>query len=215
MKNLITLRIVVSMLCLSGCSLFGSTVGSSLVYDIVANSQPTKVTTEVSYVTIDGDTLNGFYTTTVSGSDTIFEYEYQRLATPEESIKDGNTDRVKTINGVIYYHDGVYSYGDNTEWKPGSGSAIDIKLNIKEEYLKNIQFNEDGTVLTANVTPENAVEVLGTDIRAVDDLTLVVETNGVNLTLVTISCTTSIGDLAIRTSYTYNAQDLFPESDAQ
>ena len=92
---------------------------------------------------------------------------------------------------------------------------IDIKLNIKEEYLKNIQFNEDGTVLTANVTPENAVEVLGTDIRAVDDITLVVETNGVNLTLVTISCTTSIGDLAIRTSYTYNAQDLFPESDAQ
>lgn len=215
MKNLIALLIVVSLLCLSGCGLFGSTVGPSLVYDIVANSQPTKVTTEVSYATINGDTLTGFYTTTVSGSDTIFEYEYQRLATPEESIKDGNVNRIKTVSGVIYYHDGVYSYGDSTEWKPGTGSAIDIKLNVKEEYLKNVQFNDDYTVLTADITPENAVKVLGTDIGAIDDITIVVETNGVNLTLVTISCSTQIGDLAIRSSYTYNAQNLFPESDAQ
>ena len=214
MKNLITLLLVVSMLCLSGCGLFGKG-GSNTVYDIVAASQPTKVTTEVSYATIDGDTLTGFYTTSVSGSDTVFEYEYQRLATPEESVKDGNVNRVKTINGVIYYHDGVYSNGDNTEWKPGTGSAIDLKFNIKEEYLKDIQFNEDGTVLTANITPENAKNVLGSDIGAVDDINIVVETNGVNLTLVTISCITQIGELAIRTSYTYNAQNLFPESDAQ
>lgn len=214
MKNLITLLIVVSLLCLSGCSLFG---GSDVeaICDIVANSQPTKVTTEVSYATFDGDALNGFYTTTVSGNDAIFEYEYQRLATPEESLEEGNFNRVKTINGVIYYHDGEYSYGDNTEWKPGTGSAIDLKFDIKEEYLNNAQLNEDGTVLTASITPENAKKVLGSDIGAVDDITIVVETNGVNLTLVTISCATQIGELAIRTSYTYNAQDLFPEADAQ
>ena len=215
MKNLIALLIVVSLLCFSGCSLIESFTGSVTVYDIVAESQPTKVTTEVSYTTIDGDALTGFYITSVNGSDTVFEYEYQRLATPEESLKDGDLNRVKTISGVIYYHDGVYSYGDNAEWKPGTGSAIDLKFNIKEEYLKNVQFNEDGTVLTADITPENAIHVLGSDIRAVDDITIVVETNGVNLTLVTISCPTQIGDLAIRTSYTYNTQDLFPEADAQ
>ena len=47
----------------------------------------------------------------------------------------------------------------------------------------------------------------------IEDIDIVVETNGVNLTLVTISCPTQLGSVTIRTSYTYNAQELFPESD--
>ena len=189
--------------------------GAKSVYEIADSSKPTKVTTEVSYSTMEGDILTGFYTTTVNGNDTVFEYEYQRLATPEDSIKDGSVDRIKTISGVIYYNDGVYTSGDNEEWKPGSGTAFDLKLEIKKRFLDDVQFNEDETILTATVSPENAEKVLGTDLNAIDDILLVVETNGINLTMVTISCMTQLGEMTIRTSYTYNTQELFPESDAK
>ena len=64
------------------------------------------------------------------------------------------------------------------------------------------------------VTPENAPSVIGTDLKAIDDIELTVETNGVNLTMVTIYCLTQYGEMTIRTSYTYNEQNLFPETDS-
>ena len=183
------------------------------IYEISNKSKPTKVTTEVSYVTTAGDTLSGYYVTTIDGNDTIFEYTYDRLYTPAESIEEGTADRVKTLSGVIYYHDGVYS-GDQEDWKPGSGTAMELKFHLSSGDLKNPTISEDGTILTAKVSPENAAKIIGTDIRAVEDIDLVVETNGVNLTMITISCRTATGSMTIRTSYTYNVQDLFPEADA-
>lgn len=187
---------------------------TAAIYEIANNSKPTKVTTEVSYVTTAGDALSGYYVTTVEGNDTIFEYTYDRLYTPAESIEEGTDERIKTLSGVIYYHDGVYS-GDQEDWQPGSGTAMEIKFNLNKDDLKNPVLNSDGTVLTAKVSPENAKKIIGTDIKAVGDIDLVVETNGVNLTMITISCNTANGAMTIRTSYTYNIQDLFPEADAE
>lgn len=215
MKAFIILLLVFSILGGIGFGLLYDSYGPKSVYEIAETSQPTKVTTEVSYSTVEGDVLTGFYVTSVNGSDTVFEYEYQRLATPADSIEDGNVDRIKTVQGVIYYHDGVYTSGDNEEWKPGVGTAVDLDFNLNKRYLSDIEFNEDETVLTAKIAPENAATVLGTDLRAIDDILITVETNGVNLTMVTISCMTQLGEMTIRTSYTYSAQQLFPESDAE
>ncbi len=212
MKKLLAVLLLLTVLvCGSSCKRISSVpVGKPNVYEIAESSKPTKVTTEVNYVTNAGDKLNGYYVTTIDGNDTVFEYTYDRLATPAESIEDGSNSRIKTVEGVIYYHDGVYS-GDQEEWKPGTGTAFDLKLNIKKSNLKDISFNDDKTILTAKVSPDKAPEVLGTNLNATGDISLVVETNGVNLTMVTISCTTANGTMTIRTSYTYNVQDLFPE----
>lgn len=180
------------------------------LYEIANNSKPTKVTTEVSYVTTAGDALSGYYVTTIDGNDTIFEYSYDRLYTPAESIEEGTSERIKTVEGVIYYHDGVYS-GDQEDWKPGAGTAMELKFNLNASDLKDAVLNSDGTILTAKISPENAFKVIGTDISATGDINITVETNGVNLTMITISCNTAAGSMTIRTSYTYNVQDLFPE----
>lgn len=213
MKAFIILLLVFSILGGVGFGMFYDSHGPKSVYEIAETSKPTKVTTEVSYSTMEGDVLTGFYTTSVNGSDTVFEYEYQRLATPEESLADGNVNRIKTVNGVIYYHDGVYYSGDNTEWKPGTGTAVELKFDLSKKYIKDAEFNEDETVLTGKIAPEDAAKVLGTDLRAVDDILITVETNGINLTLITVSCLTQRGEMTIRTSYTYNTQDLFPEAE--
>lgn len=180
------------------------------VYEIANSSKPTKVTTEVSYVTKSGDNLSGYYVTTVDGNNTVFEYSYDRLYTPAESVAEGTNARIKTVEGVINYIDGVYS-GDQEEWKPGTGTALDLKFNLDKSKLKEATLNEDGTVLTAKIAPENAAAIIGTNLSATEDIEITVQTNGVNLTMILVSCNTANGAMTIRTSYTYNAQDLTPE----
>jgi hypothetical protein len=164
----------------------------------------------VNYVTNSGDPLKGYYVTTTDGSDAIFEYFYQRLATPAESVESGNSDRIVSFEGVINFKDGVY-FGDEEEWKPGSGTAFNLKFNIDPSLLKDIEINEDGNELTAKVSAEDLASVIGTGINAVGDAQLLIATNGVNLTSITVTCTTANGSMTIRTSYTYNPQELFPE----
>ena len=215
MKAFIILLLVFSILSGLGFGALHETYAPDTVYDIAANSKPTKVTTEVTYNTMEGDRLTGFYVTKVNGNDTVFEYEYQKLATPADSLASGENKRIVDYKGVITYHDGVYTTGNQEDWKPGVGTAFDLTFNVKAKFLTDVEFNEDETILTAKVTPENSVNVFGMDLNAVDDIGLIVETNGVNLTMVTVTYMTQYGEIAIRTSYTYNVQNLFPEADAE
>ncbi len=215
MKKFVILLLVFSLLGLTSCALLekvglGNPDGTTEICEIANNSKPTKVTTEVNYVTNSGDPLKGYYVTTTDGSDAIFEYFYQRLATPAESVESGNSDRIVSFEGVINFKDGVY-FGDEEEWKPGSGTAFDLKFNIDPSLLKDIEINEDGNELTAKVSAEDLASVIGTGINAVGDAQLLITTNGVNLTSITVTCTTANGSMTIRTSYTYNPQELFPE----
>ena len=134
---------------------------------------------------------------------------YEKLATPEESLASGSSDRIMSYEGVISYRDGVY-YGDEEQWKPGTGTAFDLEFHLDKKLLKDAEVDEDGIVLTAKVTPENLKSVLGTNLNATGDAEITVTTNGVNLTMVEIKCATANGNITIRTSYTYNPQDLFP-----
>lgn len=213
MKKLITMLLVFSlMLCLPGCKLFkgkGSGVGD--ICEIARNAAPTKIITEVNMVTKAGHSLAGYYVTSTDGTNAIFEYEYQRLATPEESVALGDSSLIITEKGVINYKDGVFVSGDGETWRPGTGTALELRLNFEKSLFKGATVSEDGNELTATLSADELAEFIGTDLNTVGDATVTVSTNGRNLTLVTISCSTANGDLIIRTSYTYNRQNLFPE----
>ena len=215
MKKLVIMLLVFSLLCLNSCGLLqkfgiGGPDGATEICEIANNSKPTKVTTEVNYITNNNESLQGYYVTTTDGSNAIFEYSYDRFATPAESIELGNSDRIITSEGVINFKDGVY-FGDEEDWKPGSGTAFDLKLKFDTSFFKDIVVSEDMCTLEAKISAEKLVAFIGTDLNASGDATVTITTNGVNLTGVTISCTTANGSITIRNSYTYNPQVLFPE----
>ena len=215
MKKFVIMLLVISILGLTSCGLLekvgiGNPEGTTAICDMVKQSKPTQVNTEVSYLTNSGDTLKGFYETVTDGTNVIFKYDYQRFATPAESVESGNSDRILSFSGVINFKDGVY-FGDEEAWNPGTGTAFDLKFNIDPSLLSEIEVNEDGNELTAKVSAENLAAVIGTDLNAVGDASIVVTTDGVHLKAITVTCTTENGTMSIRSSYTYNQHVLFPE----
>ena len=213
MKKFVILLLVIALLSITGCDMLlqRSPDGAEVICEIANKSKPTKITTDVNYATSKGDILTGYYVTTTDGVDTIFEYYYEKLATPEESIASGSSDRIVASEGVIYYKDGAYYYGDEQAWKPGTGTAFELKFNVNSDLIKDAVINGDFTTLEGKVSKENLKSLIGTDLGAVGDATVIIETNGVNLTMLTVSCTTANGTITVRTSYTYNPQNLFPE----
>ena len=210
MKKLVILLLVFSLLTLTSCGLFQKAPEDvTLIWETANKSKPTKVTTEVNYVTNEGDSLKGYYVTTTDGTDAIFEYYYEKLATPADSVATGNSDRIVSYEGTINYNNGVYS-GNETEWRPGTGTAFDLKFDIQPAYLQDAVVNEDGNILEAKASAENLKSLIGTDLNCVGDATVTLSTNGVNLTALTVSCATENGTVTVRTSFTYNSQDLFP-----
>ena len=229
MKKVILMLLALSLLCLAGCKekkpsknedpqpTPAPVVESAVekMCTIANGSKPTKTITLVTLVTNaeEPDTLTGSYSTVTDGTDVIFEYRYQRFNTPAESLETGNYDRILTFSGVVNYHDGVYSSGEGDEWRPGTGTALDLKLNFDVDLFKNAVANEEGNVLEVKFTAEELKSFIGTNLNAVGEATVVIAHNDVNLSAVTVTCSTENGSLMIRTSYTYNVQDLFPEVD--
>lgn len=214
MKKFVILLLVFSILGLTSCGLLqkvgiGAPSEVELICDIAAQSKPTQVNTVVNYLTNSGDKLTGYYETSTDGTNAIFKYYYERLATPAESVESGDSSRIVSFEGVINFKDGVY-FGDEEDWKPGTGTALDLKFNLDPDLLKDATVDEDG-VLTATLSAEDLAAFIGTDLNVVGDATVTVKTNNVNLTEITVSCTTASGTVTIRTSYTYNVKDLFPE----
>ena len=215
MKKFVIMLLVISILGLTSCGLLekvgiGNPDGTTEICEMVKQSKPTQVNTEVNYLTNSGDKLKGFYETVTDGTNVIFKYDYQRFATPAESVESGNSDRILSFSGVINFKDGVY-FGDEEDWNPGTGTAFDLKFNIDPSLLSEIVVNEDGNELTAKVSAENLAAVIGTDLNAVGDASIIVTTDGVHLKAITVTCTTANGTMSIRSSYTYNQQVLFPE----
>ena len=151
MKKFVILLLVFSLLGLTSCGLLqkvgiGAPSAADLICEIANQSNPTKVATEVNYLTSANDKLIGYYETTTDGTNAIFHYYYERLATPAESIESGNSDRILSFEGTINYKDGAY-FGDEEAWKPGAGTAFDLKFNVDVDLLQDVVVNEDGNIL--------------------------------------------------------------------
>ena len=213
MKKFLLLLLALSILCLPGCKLLkkSSRAGVKEICEIANSAAPTKVITQVTLTTNAGDKLSGHYETVTDGTNAIFKYSYDRVATPADSLESGNFDRIVKEEGTINYKDGAYFSGDQESWRLGTGTAFDLKLNFDEKLFKKATVSEDGQQLEIKMSAEDLKAFIGTDLNAVGEATVTVTTNGHNLTLVTISCSTANGQLTVRTSYTYNRQDLFPE----
>lgn len=218
MKKLILMLLVFSLvLCLPGCIGKGATIKN--VCEIASNAAPTKIVTTVTLITNSGDKLSGFYETVTDGTNMIFTYSYQRLNTPAESVESGNYDRVLTETGVINYKDGVYFSGDLETWRPGTGTAFDLKLNFDRKLFKkaDVLVDENGNKygIEKQMSAEELTEFVGTDLNTTGAATVTVVTSGTNLYSVTIVCTTATGTLTVTTSYTQNPQNLFPEAEPE
>ena len=208
MKKFIILLLVVSLLGLTGCGLFGPDEVTEIC-EIANNSHPTKITTEVSVTTKLGESLSGYYVTTTDGINTKFEYEYETLATLEESAALDGYDSVIPHKGSVLYQDGKFMDGEGDEWRAGTETSFELKFFIDESLLKDVTLAEDGYSFEAKVDAKDLAALIGTDLNAVGTATITVETNGANLTKVSVSCTTKAGNsITVRTSYTYNKQDL-------
>ena len=187
-----------------------------LIYDIIKNSDPTKIVTDVTYTDSLGEDLGGFYEMEIDGEDSIFTFTYRRYRTPEEGAAEGNTDPVKELSGKVYYKDHLYYASEGSSWNSSAATGSDLKLDIQESYLTDATVSEDGTTLTATLTSANAISALGTDLSVAEGgvINITVTTNGTNLTGILLTCTTGSGaEVVIRTSYSYNPITLvFPEA---
>ena len=222
MKKIILMLLVLSLLCLASCNSSNKGDGSNAsgnsgsgnveltgvekICETAKKSNPTRVVTDVAYLTNAGDTLSGYYRTTTDGTNVIFEYYYEKIATPAESLATGNYDRIVPVEGVIHYKDGSYSSGDGENWRPGTGTAFDLKLNFDKDLFKKATVK--GDVLTVKLSATELAAFIGTDLNAVGEAEVEIAVIGENLTNVKVVCTTDNGKLTINNSYTYVKQDL-------
>ena len=222
MKKIVLMLLVLSLLCLVGCKSSNDGDGSNAsggsgntnveqtdvarICETAKKSNPTRVVTDVTYLTNAGDSLTGYYRTTTDGTNVVFEYYYEKIATLEESLATGNNERIVPVEGVIYYKDGSYSTGDGENWRPGTGTAFDLKLNFDQNLFKNAKVS--GDVLTVKLSAAELAAFIGTDLNAVGEAAAEITIIGENLTYVQVTCTTDNGKLTIKNSYTYTKQDL-------
>ncbi|MBQ8372334.1 MAG: hypothetical protein IJX38_05320 [Clostridia bacterium] len=185
------------------------------VCGLVASAAPTKVVTKATIVAANGDDLSSSLITEIEGSNSISTYTYKYYPTPAESLENGSFDRIATKTDVIYYKNGLYSVDGGASWEAAAPSALSVKFDLDEAYLTGAQLDDDGTVLTATVNSENAVNIFGTDMEAESDIAITVTTNGVNLYMVELSYTTASGaTVEIQTTYTYQPISLeFPSAE--
>ena len=201
------------------CDLSGGTNGDEIgnpLEQVVAASNPTEVVTQVIYsfpssnpLSEYNGKLNGYYKLEIDGSDSIFEYNFGTLATPEDMEPDG----IVEYNGVFYCKDGKSSFNGD-EWEVISADKVDAKLNLVKSRFKTYEKSADEKKLTATITGANIESIIGHTISADGDISFVLKTNGIYLTGITISYKSTTGaDVTIDTSYTYNEinlDDKFP-----
>lgn len=217
MKKILCLMLVLSFaFALVSCNGGGDDTPNSdsaekTLEEIVADSTPTKVKTYVDFVYPEKNSLSeyalgGEYVLEVEGSDSIFTYSYTRLAALGES-----DDMIVSENGKVYYKDGKFS-ADGETFGAGVATPTDGKFNLVRSAFKSYTKSEDGKTLSAIAEAANMSSVLGVDIEATGDVIVIVTTNGVYLTSVTITYQKADGaKVVVETSYTYNPLDLtFP-----
>ena len=156
-------------------------------------------------------TLSGAFTQVIDGNNSILDFKYDRFATIDEAadsyivnvegaiaVKDGKT---KTIGASV-------SDKDWTAVIPSLQHLGAFKLD-KEILPDDYQLSEDGQKLTVSLSKEEALQVIGEVIPANGEITLEVEGNGKNLSMIVISYTALSGaSVRIASSFTYGVQTL-------
>ena len=213
-----TLGLILVLVLALGCVFsFASCKKESAIYGLVASASPTKTVTLTDYTAADGTIYEGEFIMSVEGNNSIFYFHYQRPSTVEEGMADVEAGKKpasrRELEGNIYFKDGKFSE-DGDQWTAEAPSTTIFSFDLKAEYLTGATTSDDGNTLTAEMTPEKAVKVLGTDLQPQGNVKITVKTNGVSLSKVVLQYVTADGaSVTIDTSYTYNNVVLvFPEA---
>ena len=184
------------------------------LFDIIDQGRvPATITTTVSYSLTDADneddsiSLSGYYKTVTRYNRSIFTFEYERIALPEEANENGI---IREISGTIYRDgDKVSVDGDNFE-DVGALPGYGISVNLNKENFGSYTVSEDGKSFTTTLTGADIKKALGVELDTnADGATIHVASNGIVITGLTVSYKTSGGaDIFIATSYTYNPATL-------
>ena len=202
MKKIIALMLVIGcMLAFASCGWFGDDEEEDTTPDYTEDiakfqasidaSCPDVAEIDVVLASILGD-LNGSYTVTYNedGTATV-DYSYEKF----NSFEAGAVfDEAKsTYTGTVTVDaDGAISGGEFVE-------AVAFDINLDASKLSSISI-VSGT-LRATVKAADTAAVLGVAIGA--DVDLIISTGADGITSITISYTTSAGDVEISTGYTY------------
>ena len=143
---------------------------------IVNESTPTKVVTNVTYKYPEGHalaayTLGGLYSLEMDDGNAILTYDYTRFAT----VEDMANSMVVNVNGAIYSKDGKFST-DGVNWQNGTAEGLTLKFDIKSENFTTYTKSADGRTLTATVSGDGLENVLGFKVSATGDVTVTVKT---------------------------------------
>lgn len=187
--------------------------------DVFAASQSTAVPTKiVSLTTYAGKdlygkniTFSGSFTQVTNGNNSILDYKYDRFATIDEAADD----YIVTVEGAIAVKDGLTkTIGDgvgNNDWVvliPSAQQMGAFKLD-KTKLPSDYKLSTDSMKLTVSLSKAEALAVIGVVIDATGDISLTVESNGKNISAISIAYTAASGaSVKISTSYTYGAQTL-------
>ena len=176
---------------------------------------PTKIVSLTTYTGKDfadkSFTFSGAFTQVASGNNSIFDFKYQRFATIDEAADD----YIVTVEGAIAIQNGrtktigdSYGGGDWEAVIPAAGQMSAFKLD-QSKLPAGYKLSTDGMKLTVSLTKEQAFSVIGAVIDAAGDIELTVESNGKNLSGITVEYTATSGaSVRVATSYTYGVQTL-------
>ena len=186
------------------------------IFDLAAKGLvPTKIVSLSSFNCKDlkgeDTSLAGTFTQVVNGNNSILDFKYARFATIEEAADS----YIVNVEGAIAIKDGktktIGADSADKDWAaviPSIQHLGAFKLD-KEILPDDYQLSEDGQKLTVSLSGEEALQVIGEVILASGDITLEVEGNGKNISMVVISYTAPSGaSVRIASSYTYGAQTL-------
>ncbi len=198
----LALVLVLSVMLMSACGLKKGSVSN-----IAKDSNPTKINTLVEYVINGGeDTLRQVYTTDIDTENqrTLFTYARDRFALPEELSET----RIIRDSGVVLYDMKNKSTSDDNgkTWNADGSEVVGFSLNVESSKFKEYTLSSDGNNATGILTVEMAKEVLGSEIKTLDnsDITVVISTDGKYLQSLDISYVAQSGAIvAVSTSYSY------------
>ncbi len=205
MKKIIALLLALtSVFALFSCG--GDLTGVDLFASIADGSAPTKIITQTVYNdSVNDNTLNGSFVTTVYGDDFEMECNYDYYPTVAPGIDPDKYIDTKSV--AVLYHDGQYST-DGETWgtKVPSEVTKQVKFELSVDNLGEYEISADGKTLTATVTAEQAAAILGIAVSANEDgVSITVTTDGKNLREISVSYATENASLvSIVTSYSYN-----------
>ena len=183
------------------------------IANVINSSAPTTIVTVTEYA-YGEDTYKGRFETEIDKDLTksIFTYSYARPA----RVEDAAASSIVNVAGKVYYRDGQVSVNEGDAWNAAGSAYMELNLNLEASMLKSYTVSEDGGTLTATATAENAKRILGAEISAEGDVTIVITTNTVYLYNVRVTYTAegTGASVVVDTSYDYRVHTLvFPDED--